>query len=226
MKLLALIALAFLSFLYLIKNDFISESETKQNLQLKSRPDELKRVNLPSVIDSPFSGGGVKMSPSEAVAFERSYRMHEMGYGTSEEYNKMSEATLKNLADTHDIQALLQLADRTWFSEPVDNSIDRKQQKKDAINYFIRAANGGPANIPSVVADLTLASEDKIEAAAWNMAASHLGQRVNSEFAKSKFKSLTYSQLEEAFKRTEYITSSLGLPISSVSEDDNAPIQK
>jgi hypothetical protein len=226
MKLLALVALVALSFIYVSKDDFLSKSETKKNFPLKTQPNELTLVNLPSAIGSPFSGDGVKMSPREAATFERSYRMHEMGYGTSEEYNKMSEATLKNLADTHDIQALLQLADRAWFSEPVDNSIDRSQQKKDAINYFIRAANGGPAKIPSIVADLTLASEDKIEAAAWNIAASHLKQKVNSEFAISKFKSLTYSELGEAFKRAEYITSSLGQPISAPSEADDTPPQR
>jgi hypothetical protein len=235
MKLLALLILLSFSFLYISKDDQPADSDIKKSVSLSDTTESssvaplqsaLKIEDSLSMINSPFSGGGVKMSPSEAYAFERSFRMHERGYGTSEEYNKMSKAKLKELAETHDVQALLQLADRAWFPGSDESSIDKSQQQKDAINYFIRAANGGSKNIPSIVSDLTLASDDAIEAAAWNIAASHLKQKVNSELALSKFKSLTYSQLGEAFTRAEHIAESLGKPIIDPSMPRNASAQR
>jgi hypothetical protein len=126
---------------------------------------------------------------------------------------------LKQLGDSGDVFAMIQLGERCWSEADAlvyDPDMDYSDKPQNiALRYFMPAVRGGAGNVTAVVAKIMFGDGNIIDAAAWDMIAHKFGQNRNDQCfaAEGTFGKLSYEQMTAAQQRGKEIAIQMGWPL-------------
>jgi hypothetical protein len=147
-------------------------------------------------------------SPADLAAREA---LRALGYHIDAKYYKMSLAELRRAAARQDAQALMHLAERYLFAldgrrqDPeFQPGFDYRQAAREALQQALAAGNRHSA---AVISESFLTEGRIVEAAAWNLMAQRLGDKLSADWflGTADYKQMSPEQREKARQMAEQL---------------------